>query len=192
MNHSVFWWSIFQLSMDGMGQCHKGIMWTILHLQIIQELFLETIQKLEGCENECQFIEMTGEMSLLFIASSLTSHWYNCVVLYLFQSMVMCNILCDLRKKGTPIGHSLFWDWDLRLQFCCVYALSNLKIDIRVDSRDPHTFNIPIWRYHCLGEVVFLKIWNQYWLPSDSVHKRFLFISPAHLQTSSTGPLNRL
>ncbi len=54
---------------------------------------------------------------------------------------------------------------------------------VRVDSRHPQASNIPIWRYHCLGEVVFLKIWNQYWLPSDTVHQRFLFISPAHLQT---------
>ncbi len=27
----------------------------------------------------------------------------------------------------------------------------------RVDSRDPQTSNIPIWRYHCLGEVVFWR-----------------------------------
>ncbi len=33
------------------------------------------------------------------------------------------------------------------------------------------TSNIQIWRYHCLREVVFLKIWNQYWLPSDTVHR---------------------
>ncbi len=58
-------------------------------------------------------------------------------------------------------------------QSCC----TRVK-DIRVDSRDPQTFNISIWRYHCLGEVAFLKIWNQYWLPSDTVHQRFLFISP--------------
>ncbi len=32
----------------------------------------------------------------------------------------------------------------------------------KVDSRHPQTPNIPIWRYHCLGEVVFLKIWNHY------------------------------
>ncbi len=47
----------------------------------------------------------------------------------------------------------------------------------RVDSRDPQTSNMWVWRYHCLGEVVFLKIWNQYWLASDTVHQRFLFIS---------------
>ncbi len=33
---------------------------------------------------------------------------------------------------------------------------------VRVDSRDPQTSNISIWRYHYLGEVAFLKIWNQF------------------------------
>ncbi len=32
------------------------------------------------------------------------------------------------------------------------------QLCIRVDSRDPQTSNIPIRRYHCLGEVAFLKI----------------------------------
>ncbi len=53
----------------------------------------------------------------------------------------------------------------------------------RVDSRDLQMPNISIWRYHCSGEVAFLKIWNQYWLLSDTVHPRIFFISPAHLQT---------
>ncbi len=33
-----------------------------------------------------------------------------------------------------------------------------------------------IWRYHCLGEGEFLKIWNWYWYPSDTVYHRFLSI----------------
>ncbi len=53
----------------------------------------------------------------------------------------------------------------------------------RVDSWDLQTSNISIWRYHCLGELAFLTISNQYWLPSDTVHQRFLFISPVHLQS---------
>ena len=48
---------------------------------------------------------------------------------------------------------------------------------VRVDSRDLQTSNISIWRSYCLGEVAFLKNWNQYWLPSDTVHQRFL-LSP--------------
>ncbi len=50
---------------------------------------------------------------------------------------------------------------------CFTFSDSKFRTP-RVDSRDPQTSNIPIWRYHCLGEVVFLKIWNQYWLPSDT------------------------
>ncbi len=43
---------------------------------------------------------------------------------------------------------------------------------------------------NCLGEVVFLKIWNlnQYTYSAS----QFLIIFPAHLRTYSTGPLNRL
>ncbi len=43
----------------------------------------------------------------------------------------------------------------------------------------------PTYRFEELlfGRGGFLKIWYQYWLPSDKVLQRFLFISPAHLQT---------
>ena len=58
------------------------------------------------------------------------------------------------------------------------------SLQLRVDSRDPQTSNVSIWRYHCLGEVACPKIWNQYWLPSDAVDQRFLFISHAHLQST--------
>ena len=67
------------------------------------------------------------------------------------------------------------WCWTQR-------RVANATVS-KVDSRDLQTSNISIWRYHCLGEVPFLKIWNQYWLPSDTVYQRYLFISPVHLQT---------
>ncbi len=74
------------------------------------------------------------------------------------------------------------------LYYTCIIMKLSVMSDqnasnIRVDSRDLQTSNTSIWRYHCLWEVAFLKISNQYWLPSDTVHQRFLFISPAHLQT---------
>ncbi len=44
--------------------------------------------------------------------------------------------------------------------FC--FPLQKTKNNItRVDSKDLQMSNILIWRYHCLTEVVFLKIWNQ-------------------------------
>ncbi len=81
--------------------------------------------------------------------------------------------------------HSCFWSAigchvRVTIQWWLLGFLRRYTIT-RVDSSDPQTSNIQIWRYHCLGEVVFLKIWNQYWLPSDKVHQRFLFIFPAHL-----------
>ncbi len=80
------------------------------------------------------------------------------------------------------------WKWSNCLQTCFWdfhpisvkrrYATSAATLHshnsvLEVDSRDLQTYNISIWRYHCLGEVVFLKIWNQYSLPSDTVHQRF-------------------
>ncbi len=47
---------------------------------------------------------------------------------------------------------------------------------VRVDSRDLQMPNILIWRYHCLGEVAFLKIWNQYWLVWYSASEVFVHL----------------
>ncbi len=38
---------------------------------------------------------------------------------------------------------------------------------------DMQTSYASIWKYHCLGEVVFLKICNQYWLPPDTLQRSF-------------------
>ncbi len=40
------------------------------------------------------------------------------------------------------------------------------------------TSNTSIWGYHCLEEVEFLKILNQYRLPSDAIHHRVFFHFP--------------
>ena len=63
----------------------------------------------------------------------------------------------------------------------CVLFTLRLKayhVFTKVDSRDLQMSNMLIWRYHCLGEVAFLNIWNQYWLPSDTVHQRFFVHLP--------------
>ncbi len=89
-----------------------------------------------------------------------------------------CANLCMIKIRK-PSDELVMCDGDM----CVIMTSKHHPLKTRVDSTDPQTSNIPIWRYHCLGEVVFLKIWNQYWLPSDTVHHRILFISPTHLQT---------
>ncbi len=71
------------------------------------------------------------------------------------------------------------WLWRNILSWVNVHVVHILLFSFRVDLSDPQTSNILIWRYHCLGKVVSLQIWNQYWLPSDTVHQRFSFIFPA-------------
>ena len=55
---------------------------------------------------------------------------------------------------------------------CIVFLLQSVCLT------DIQTSNASIWRYHCLGEVVFLKIWNQYWLPSDTSQHSFFAHHP--------------
>ncbi len=86
--------------------------------------------------------------------------------------------------KWKSLQFDQFCDTDLN--FKMVAITFTRTENTRVDSRDLQMPNISIWRYHCLGEEAFLKIWNQYWLLSDTVHQRFLFISPTHLQTSKS------
>ncbi len=63
--------------------------------------------------------------------------------------------------------------WTSVTQICSGICVCFMNLVVQVDSRDLQTSNISIWRYHCLRELAFLKIWNQYWLPSDTVHQRF-------------------
>ena len=62
-----------------------------------------------------------------------------------------------------------------------------LKLHLYLFLTDMQTSNISIWRYHCLGEVAFLKIWNQYWSLSDTVHQR-VFV---HLPCPSSNLVHR-
>ncbi len=105
---------------------------------------------------------------------------------YHLGPFVMVQQYTDHINSKVGLNGIMFCKYAIGIMVKLLLASASLwwfYIDIRVNSRDLQPSNIPIWRYHCLGEVVFLKIWNQYWLPSDTVHQRFLFISPAHLQT---------
>ncbi len=88
----------------------------------------------------------------------------------------------------------------LHLHLCCLlwhpsryisplhYLLTcDFNSVIRVDLRDLQISNISIWRYHCLGEVAFMKIWNQYWLPSDTMQQSFF----GHLPCPSSNVVYR-
>ncbi len=99
---------------------------------------------------------------------------------HLRRSSARNQILLNVARTKTPIRR-------LRTQDNVVYHLT------RVDSRDLQTSNISIWRYHCLGEVAFLKIWNQYWLYCLIQYIRGFYASRLPIfKLKSTGPLNQL
>ncbi len=95
-------------------------------------------------------------------------HRYSKVSLLFFGQFFTCSRIVYILRLAA-----------YRKSLICADLLKVATQGSKVDSRDLQTSNILIWRYHCLGEVAFLKIWNQYWLPSDTVHQRLFFISPA-------------
>ncbi len=85
------------------------------------------------------------------------------MLLYVF-TFVLKRVVLSSQSRLTPRSqarvHNVSYVW-----YICIKASSITTVCLT----DMQTSNTSIWRYHCLGEVEFLKIWNQYRLPSDTV-----------------------
>ncbi len=85
-----------------------------------------------------------------------------------------------------PRAFGLYINFPIKIWKASLNGSADIILEsIQGISANVHTSNISIWKYHYLGEVAFLKIFeiNIDYRLIQCISKRFLFTSPVHLQT---------